>query len=47
MLTDVPLGTTTTPATLLSRAIEVLVCGLGLGAVVVAGITVPRSRRRR
>ena len=46
MLTDVPLGTTTTPATLLSRAIELLVSGLGLGAVVVAGITAPRMRRR-
>ncbi|WP_243062930.1 apolipoprotein N-acyltransferase [Humibacter sp. RRB41] len=47
MLTDVPLGTTTTPATLLSRAIEVLVCGLGLGAVVVAAVTMPRRRSRR
>jgi apolipoprotein N-acyltransferase len=47
MLTDVPLGTTTTPATLLSRAIEVLVCGLGLGAVVVAAVAMPRRRSRR
>jgi apolipoprotein N-acyltransferase len=46
MLADVPLGTTTTPATLLSRAFEVLVCGLGLGALVVAGATQPRRRRR-
>ncbi|MGN6127256.1 MAG: apolipoprotein N-acyltransferase [Humibacter sp.] len=47
MLTDVPLGTTTTPATLLSRAIEVLVSGLGLGAVVVAALTVTYRRSRR
>jgi apolipoprotein N-acyltransferase len=46
MLADVPLGTTTTPATLLSRAIEVLVCGLGLAGLVVAAITAPRRRRR-
>lgn len=47
MLADVPLGTTTTPATLLSRAFEVLVCGLGLGGLVVAGVTMPGARRRR
>ncbi len=46
MLADVPLGTSTTPATLLSRAIEVLVCGLGLGALIVAGVTAPRDRPR-
>jgi apolipoprotein N-acyltransferase len=47
MIADVPLGTSTTPATLLSPAIEVLVCGLGLGALAVAAITTPRTRRRR
>ncbi len=42
MVADVPLGTTTTPATLLSRGIEYLVAGLGLfGLIVAAG-----SRRR-
>ena len=52
MVADVPLGTTTTPATLLSRALEVFVSGLGLGALVIAGFTRPLaqrsgSRRRR
>ncbi len=36
MVADVPLGTTTTPATLLSRGIEFLVAGLGLFGLVVA-----------
>ncbi|MHA7986396.1 apolipoprotein N-acyltransferase [Rathayibacter sp. CAU 1779] len=45
MIEDVPLGTTTTPATLLSRAFEVLVSGLGLGAILVAALTAPRTRR--
>lgn len=45
MLSDVPLGTATTPATLLSRAFEVLVCGLGLGALLVAAVTMPVRRR--
>jgi apolipoprotein N-acyltransferase len=36
MVADVPLGTTTTPATLLSRGIELLVCGLGLFGLIVA-----------
>ncbi|WP_367889423.1 apolipoprotein N-acyltransferase [Humibacter ginsenosidimutans] len=47
MVADVPLGTTTTPATLLSGVLELLVCGLGLGALVVSAITMPRSRTRR
>jgi len=38
MIADVPLGTTTTPATLLSRGIEFLVAGLGLfGLLIAAG----------
>ena len=36
MVADVPLGTTTTPATLLSRGIEFLVAGLGLFGLLVA-----------
>ncbi|AGW41405.1 apolipoprotein N-acyltransferase [Leifsonia xyli subsp. cynodontis DSM 46306] len=36
MVADVPLGTTTTPATLLSRGIELLVAGLGLFGLLVA-----------
>lgn len=36
MVADVPLGTSTTPATLLSRGIEFLVAGLGLFGVLVA-----------
>lgn len=46
MLTTVPLGVGTTPATLLSRAIEVLVAGIGLGALMVGAVTAARSRRR-
>ncbi|WP_223690532.1 apolipoprotein N-acyltransferase [Leifsonia poae] len=42
MVADVPLGTTTTPATLLSRGIEYLVAGLGL-----FGLLVAFSARRR
>jgi len=36
MVADVPIGTTTTPATLLSRVIEFLVAGLGLFGLLVA-----------
>ncbi|WP_158867941.1 apolipoprotein N-acyltransferase [Leifsonia sp. AG29] len=36
MIAEVPLGTTTTPATLLSRGIEILVMGLGLFGLMVA-----------
>jgi apolipoprotein N-acyltransferase len=36
MVADVPLGTTTTPATLLSRGIEFLVAGLGLFGLAIA-----------
>jgi apolipoprotein N-acyltransferase len=46
LLSDVPLGTSTTPATVLSGAIDGFVILLGLGTLVVAGLTVPRSRRR-
>jgi apolipoprotein N-acyltransferase len=42
MVADVPLGTTTTPATLLSRGIEYLVAGLGLFGLIVAAF----ARRR-
>ncbi len=50
MIADVPLGTTTTPATLLSRGIEVLVSGIGLAALVIAFSAVragPRAQRNR
>jgi len=36
MISDVPLGTTTTPATLLSRGIEFLAAGLGLFWLILA-----------
>jgi apolipoprotein N-acyltransferase len=36
MVTDVPLGTTTTPASLDSRGVEVLVSGLGLFGLIIA-----------
>ena len=36
MISDVPLGTTTTPATLLSRGIEFLLAGLGLFGLLIA-----------
>lgn len=42
MVADVPLGTTTTPATLLSRGIEFLAAGLGLFGLIVAAF----ARRR-
>ncbi len=42
MVTDVPLGTTTTPATLLSRGIEFLVAGLGLFGLIVAAFALRR-----
>ncbi|WP_431221287.1 apolipoprotein N-acyltransferase [Leifsonia xyli] len=38
MVADVPLGTTTTPATLLSRGIEFLVAGLGLFGLLAAAL---------
>jgi apolipoprotein N-acyltransferase len=46
MVENVPLSTMTTPAVLLGRQLEWLVSGLGLAALVVAGITV-RGRRPR
>jgi apolipoprotein N-acyltransferase len=39
MVADVPLGTTTTPATLLSRGIEFLFAGLGLFGLLVAAFS--------
>jgi apolipoprotein N-acyltransferase len=39
MVADVPLGTTTTPATLLSRGIEFLVAGLGLFGLLAAAFS--------
>ncbi|MDQ1587922.1 MAG: apolipoprotein N-acyltransferase [Microbacteriaceae bacterium] len=45
MVANVPLGTTTTPAVLLSRGIEYLVSGLGLAALAIAGTTMARQRR--
>jgi apolipoprotein N-acyltransferase len=43
MVLDVPLGTTTTPASLLSGAIDGFVALLGLAALVIAGLTLPRT----
>ncbi|ODA91062.1 apolipoprotein N-acyltransferase [Leifsonia xyli subsp. xyli] len=49
MVADVPLGTTTTPAALLSRGIEFLAAGLGLFGLLVAfggrNNTAPEARR--
>jgi apolipoprotein N-acyltransferase len=45
MVAAVPLGTTTTPAVLFSRGIELLVAGLGLGALVVSGLSLSGRRR--
>ncbi|MGH1523127.1 apolipoprotein N-acyltransferase [Leifsonia sp. L25] len=39
MVADVPLGTTTTPSTLMSRGIEFLVAGLGLFGLLVASFS--------
>ncbi|WP_345764765.1 apolipoprotein N-acyltransferase [Diaminobutyricibacter sp. McL0608] len=47
MISDVPLGTTTTPATLLSRGIELLVSGVGLAALVIAFFAVRPVRPSR
>jgi len=44
MVADVPLSTTITPAFLLGRGIELLVSGLGLAALVIAGRTERKSR---
>jgi apolipoprotein N-acyltransferase len=46
MLDDVPLSTVMTPAVLVGRQLEWLVSGLGLIALVVAGVTSRRRRRR-
>ena len=46
MVDDVPLGSTTTPAVVWGHGIEWLVCGVAIGALVVAGIFRPRRRRR-
>lgn len=47
LVANVPLGTTTTPAVWDSRGVEWLVSGLGVGGVVVAGLTTGRRRRNR
>ena len=47
MVTAVPLGTTTTPATLDSRGIEFLTGGLGLAGLLIAGLSGRSTRRRR
>jgi apolipoprotein N-acyltransferase len=47
MIANVPLGTATTPASLLSRGIEWLVSGLGLAALVIAFFAVRAGRDRR
>jgi len=47
MIADVPLGSTTTPAVLFSRGIELLTIGLGLGGLVVAAFTSRRGRMNR
>ncbi|MCX7521559.1 apolipoprotein N-acyltransferase [Microbacterium sp. STN6] len=43
MVTSVPIGTATTPASLLSRGIEYLACGLGLAGLLIGAL----ARRRR
>lgn len=45
MTANVPLGTTTTPAVVLSRQIEWFVCALGLGGLIVAWFAVRSPRR--
>ena len=44
MVADVPLRATVTPAVLIGRQLEWLACGLGLGALLISGLT---TRRRR
>jgi apolipoprotein N-acyltransferase len=46
MVDDVPLSTTTTPATLFSKGIELLVSGLGVAGLVFALVAAARIRRR-
>jgi apolipoprotein N-acyltransferase len=46
MVDDVPLSTTTTPATLFSKGIELLVSGLGVAGLVMALVAAARIRRR-
>ncbi|GGF32626.1 apolipoprotein N-acyltransferase [Subtercola lobariae] len=45
MVDNVPLSTTTTPATLISKGIELLVSGLGLAGLVFALVAAARLRR--
>jgi apolipoprotein N-acyltransferase len=45
MVTAVPLGTATTPASLLSRGIELLVCGLGLGGLIIGASAIAARLR--
>ena len=51
MTAAVPLGTSTTPAVLLSRQVELFACGIGLSGLIIAGFACgaarrpPRSRR--
>jgi apolipoprotein N-acyltransferase len=50
MAVDAPLGTSTTPAVLLSRSIELFVSGLGLAGLIIATLTTrgtSAGRRRR
>ena len=44
MIDDVPLGTSTTPAVVISRFVEWLVCGIAFGALLAAGTLRPRRR---
>ncbi|MHB1172790.1 MAG: apolipoprotein N-acyltransferase [Lacisediminihabitans sp.] len=46
MVEDVPLSTTTTPATVIGRAAEWLSCGLGLAGLLLGILLRPRRRRR-
>lgn len=45
MVTAVPLGTATTPASVLSQGLQVLLAGLGIGGLLVAAAAVGRARR--
>lgn len=47
MVEEVPLSTTTTPAVLLGRQVEWFVAGLGLGTIVVAGLSARATRTPR
>ncbi|MEF2979273.1 apolipoprotein N-acyltransferase [Subtercola sp. YIM 133946] len=47
MVDDVPLSTTTTPATLFGKGIELLVSGLGVAGLVLALVAAGRIRRTR